>query len=61
MMIINGYEIAAGADLRGADLLRADLREADLHGADLQRREQALELRVLCFRLSHFHCVLSPE
>jgi len=35
-MIVNGYEIKRGADLRGADLHGADMRGADLHGADMR-------------------------
>ena len=34
-MIVNGYTIEPGADLREANLRGADLREADLYGADL--------------------------
>lgn len=35
-MIVNGYSIKAGANLRDADLQGADLRGADLQGADLE-------------------------
>ena len=35
-MIINGYEIKPGADLRGANLSGADLRGANLFWADLR-------------------------
>ena len=35
-MIVNGYEIKSGANLRGADLRGADLHGADLYGADLR-------------------------
>ena len=34
-MIVNGYRISPGADLRGADLTGADLSRAKLKGADL--------------------------
>ena len=35
-MIVNGYEIKPGADLRGADLIGANLIGANLRGADLR-------------------------
>ncbi len=35
-MIVNGYTIEPGADLRGANLREANLRAADLRGADLR-------------------------
>ena len=34
-MIVNGYEIKSGANLRSADLRDANLRDADLRGANL--------------------------
>ena len=35
-MIVNGYEIKEGANLRDADLRNANLWGADLRGADLR-------------------------
>ena len=35
-MVVNGYEIKPGADLRGADLEKADLEGADLRKANLR-------------------------
>lgn len=35
-MIINGYKIGRGADLKGANLQDADLQDANLWGASLQ-------------------------
>ena len=73
-MIVNGYKIEKGAnlryaslryaDLQGADLRGADLRDADLHGADLQGAKGAMQwqapvgIKRICFSVKHDECVM---
>ena len=70
-MLVNGYEIKAGADLRGVDLRRADLRgvdlsDADLRGADLDyscwplwcgSKDIKVDKRIFTQLLAHICCL----